>query len=200
VVELESLLSGERGVSEKAVAAINGYRKSGIMLAISTSHTENVLKNIIGNLEVDLLILCDGAIVKYRGLVIYVAAIPIDIANNIIAALIKSKSLIDLTVDSEEYFFSMRPSTEYEQNHGYSNTVVTDFSMPLIAKNILKITPRLKCLFVARSILEKHSEIYLEEFKKKGYQFKSRLATRDNAILSVCAMLKVASSEVEYKI
>lgn len=181
------------------IKKIIDYHKSNIYIAFVTSHTEAVVKSIIDKLNPDLFIFCDGALIKYKSAIIYRAPIPLHIANKIISTLVNSTELIDLTVDSETHFYSMRSSTVEEQKCGYSNTIVTDFIEPLQNVSILKITPRLRKPEIAQNIIITTPEVYLVSFKsEQGFQFKSNLATRQNAINIICKMLKISIQDVLY--
>jgi len=192
-----TLLGKDKLLSDKTVQMFEILQKNNIVFVIATSHSENVAMSLLKKIAPDFLILCDGAMVKYGTQTIHMAAIPGKTANEIISILMHSDKLIDLTVDSEKFFFSMRQSTNKEKKCGYSNTIMTDFTEPINVDNILKITPRLTDAEITQEILKKYHDIYLVEFKsEKGYQFKSNIATKHNALLSICNKFKISLNEV----
>lgn len=141
VFELFSIENLKGKTQRELSDRIAELRKCNVLSAVVTSHTEAVLKSITNIFDTDLKIYCNGALVKLGDTIIYRATIPLDIANEIISVLISCTDLIDLTVDTISNFYSIRPSTIYEQKHGYSNTIVTNFTKPLQDENILRITP-----------------------------------------------------------
>jgi hydroxymethylpyrimidine pyrophosphatase-like HAD family hydrolase len=173
IADINVFLDKDGSFCKRKAYILDALRKHGILIVLKTSHSENIAKHIAKGLNTDVLIICGGAYAKKDDQLLHSATISNVMANEIISLLIHSDELIDLTVDSVDSFFSMRPSTITEINQGYSNTLVTDFNQPLEPQELLKITARLSNSRIAYKIAKLYPSIYLTEFKSEnGYQFK----------------------------
>ena len=192
-----TLLGNEKQPSQRTLQMVDTLHKHDILFALTTSHSENITKQLASKLRPDLTIMCDGACAKKEAQLLYRATIPKILANEIISVLTNCNYLIDLTADSENNFFSMRQSTFIEYQQGYSNTIVTDFTKPLVTEGLLKITARLLNPKTAHKIIEQYPDVYLTEFNsERGYQFKSNRAKKHYALREVCNSLDIALGDI----
>jgi hydroxymethylpyrimidine pyrophosphatase-like HAD family hydrolase len=195
--DLNAFLNMNNHLNKNVLHMFDVLQGRKFLLALTTSHSENVVNYLKNGLAPDILITCDGASAKQKTVPLYKAMIPNAMANEIISLIVNSGDLIDLTADSPDYFFSMRPSTQVEHRQGYSNTVVTDFTGDIERDDILKITARLSNSRIAYKIVDQYPDVYLTEFtSERGYQFKSIGAKKHHALTSVCTALKIELKDI----
>ena len=206
VTDLDStLLRSDKTISEYTQEVFERLHEQNILVAFATSRamraSERFREIIKPNIDITsggAIAVMGGAIAVMGGKTLFRAAIDIDIANSIIHDLRTNNEVLQITVDSEEYYFSSKPSDKSWLGwEDYNNAVVTDFVEPLSVNDVLKISPHVTNAETLSEIISHYPTVDIISFTGEDwYQIKSKKAAKDYALAEVCKQLDISMSEV----
>ena len=123
-----TLLTSGKEITQASLDVLRRYQEAGVMIGISTSRGETMCQDYIDALVPEVLIMSAGAMVKYRGKIVYEAAFsPEETMAMVAAAREISGRDIEVTVDApNEHFWNYHVDPEIAYK-GWGSTTYTDY-------------------------------------------------------------------------
>lgn len=191
-----TLLRSDKTISKATHKALQECRKKGILIGVSTSRGEQNALSFIEELKPDVLIASGGALAKYNGRYIYKAEFSGEETRRMIEAARKvcgadCEITID-TIDSHYWNYKMDPK---KQDHSWGESIYTDFAD--FEEPSLKM-----CVEIFRDSQAGQLQQLLDECDcvrfSDGYWYKftKKTATKERAIMKVCAVCGIGAEEV----
>lgn len=144
VTDLDNtLLRSDKTISAYTKSILQGLSARGILLAFATSRSARASARFRAMVAPDINITSGGAIATMNDRTLFRSAIDIETASTIIHSLNANDGVLQLTVDTEEYYFNSEPiDLSIPGWEDYSHAITTDFSETLPVRDVFKITPR----------------------------------------------------------
>jgi len=140
----ETLLKTDKSISEYTKSVFRRLRERGVLFAFATSRSARASERFRAMITPDIDITSGGAIATMDGKTLFRAAIDIGTANSIIRELKENENVLQITVDTEYYYFNSKPiDLSFAGWVDYSDSVTTDFTEPLNVPDVFKITPNI---------------------------------------------------------
>ena len=192
VTDLDNtLLRRDKTISDYTLSVFNRLRERGVLIAFATSRSVRASARFRAILTPDIDITSGGAIAVMNGETLFRAAIEIETASLILRDLREKDGVLQITVDTEEYYFSSKPiDFSWAGWIDYSDSITTDFSEPLPVPDVFKITPNATNAEAVLSIASRYPTVDVLNFSGEDwYQIKSRKAAKQYAVEEVCSRL-----------
>ncbi|MDI9469863.1 MAG: HAD family hydrolase [Bacillota bacterium] len=192
----ETLLTSEKSISPRTLAALAACRARGLLLGVSTARGEHNVQPCMGDFRPDILVASGGAVVVRGDERIHMAEIPaaetrfiIDSARRICGG--DCGITVD-TADAHYGNFEIEPELLY-MNWGESlYSDFRDFELPA-----LKISVELPDPMKAEELRALLPHLDFEHFSGGNwYKFTQQGATKGHAVDIVCAALGILPGEV----
>ena len=199
VTDLDNtLLRRDKTISEYTKTIFKCLRGHGILTAFATSRSVRASARFRAMITPDIDIASGGAVATSDGKILFRAAIDTKTANDIIRDLKTSAGVLQITADTEEYYFNSKPiDSSLAGWVDYADSITTDFSTPLCVPDVFKITPNAVSAGTILAITDHYPSVDVLNFTGEDwYQIKSRRASKQYALATVCAELGIAISEV----
>jgi Cof subfamily protein (haloacid dehalogenase superfamily) len=199
VVDLDNtLLRRDKTISDYTKDIFTRLRNLGIHIAFATSRSVKASARFRAMITPDIDITSGGAIATMNGKTLFRAAIDVETANAIIHDLKASEGVLQITADTEEYYFNSKPiDSSWAGWVDYTDSITTDFSEPLHIPDVFKITPNAISADTILTITSNYPSVDVLHFTGEDwYQIKSRKAAKQYAVAAVCAELGFPMSEV----
>jgi Cof subfamily protein (haloacid dehalogenase superfamily) len=193
-----TLLRRDKTISEYTKAVFKRLREHGILVAFATSRSVRASAKFRAMITPDIDITSGGAIATMNGKTLFRAAIDIETANAIIRDLNASAGVLQITADTEDYYFNSKPiDSSWAGWVDYTDSITTDFSEPLSTPGVFKITPNAVSAEAILAITSRYPTVDVLNFTGEDwYQIKSHKAAKQYAVAAVCAELGISMSEV----
>ena len=193
-----TLLRTDKTISEYTKVIFNRLRERNILLAFATSRSARASARFRAMITPDIDITSGGAIATMNGKTLFRTAIDIETATSIIRDLKASEAVLQITADTEEFYFNSMPiDTSWAGWIDYNDSVTTDFSEPLPVPDVFKITPSAVNAEAVQTITSKYPAVDVLNFTGEDwYQIKSVKAAKQHAIASVCAQLGISMTAI----
>lgn len=191
-----TLLRSGKTISQATLKALQKCRENGILIGVSTSRGEQNALSFIEELQPDVLIASGGALVKYNGEYIYRAEFSkeetrqmIEIAREVCG--IDCEITID-TIDSHYWNYRIDPK---KQDHSWGDSIHTEFKD--FEESSLKMCVEIFEDSQAKRLQELLDECDCIRFSDGyWYKFTKKTATKEKAILEVCAVCGIDTEEI----
>lgn len=199
VIDLDNtFLRRDKTISEYTKSVFNSLRECGILTSFATSRSVRASARFRAMVSPDIDITSGGAIATMDGKTLFRAAIDIETANAIFRDLKASEGVLQITADTEDYYFNSKPiDSSWAGWVDYTDSITTDFSKPLDVPDVFKITPNVINAEALFAITSRYPSVDVLNFTGEDwYQIKSREAAKQHAVVAVCAKLGISMSEV----
>jgi len=199
VTDLDNtLLHRDKTISEYTRSIFRRLRERNILTAFATSRSAKASARFRAMLPPDINITSGGAIAVMNGRTLFRAAIDIETATLILRSLKANEEVLQITADSENYYFDSKPvDTSWAGCVDYADSITTDFSEPLPVPDIFKITPNAIRAEAILAVTSHYPTVDVLNFTGEDwYQIKSCKAAKHLAIAEVCAKLGINMSDV----
>ena len=193
-----TLLRGDKTISEYTKSVFKRLRERNILLAFATSRSVRASARFRSMLAPDIDITSGGAIATMNGVTLFRAAIDINTATQIIRGLKASEGVLQITADTEDYYFNSKPiDSSWAGWVDYTDSITTDFSEPLDVPDVFKITPNAVSAETVLAITSRYPSVDVLRFTGEDwYQIKSSRAAKQYAVEAVCTQLGFSMSEL----
>ena len=191
-----TLLRSDKTISRTTLNALKKCRENGILIGVSTSRGEQNALSFIEELQPDVLIASGGALVKYNGEYIYKAEFSREETRRMIATARKvCGSDCEITIDTiDSHYWNYRIDPK-EQDHSWGDSIYTDFKD--FEESSLKMCVEIFEDSQAKRLQELLDECDCIRFSDGyWYKFTKKTATKENAILEVCAICGIKTEEI----
>jgi Cof subfamily protein (haloacid dehalogenase superfamily) len=194
-----TLLRRDKSVSDHTMSVFGRLRERNILPAFATSRSARASARFRAMITPDVDITSGGAIAAMDGKQLFRVAIDIEAATSIIGDLRACDGILQITADTEDYYFASKPfvfsGTDWI-DYNYSDSITTDFSEPLPVPDVFKITVRAVNAEAVSTIVSRYPEVDVLNFTGEDwYQIKSRRAAKQYALAEVCKRLGISMSE-----
>ena len=123
-----TLLKTDKTISYKTINAINKCRNMGYLIGISTARSESNSEKFLIQVQPDLVISSGGAIVRFRGEIIYEAGFTKEETKKIIETALyiggEEREITVDTIDAHYWNYQILPA---EQDASWGETIYTDY-------------------------------------------------------------------------
>lgn len=191
-----TLLRSDKTISQATLKALQRCRENGILIGVSTSRGEHNALSFIEELQPDVLIASGGALVKYNGVYIYRAEFSEEETRQMIETARKVCGVdCEITIDTiDSHYWNYRIDPK-EQDHSWGDSIYTDFKD--FEESSLKMCVEIFEDSQARRLQELLNECDCIRFSDGyWYKFTKKTATKENAILEVCAACGIKTEEI----
>jgi Cof subfamily protein (haloacid dehalogenase superfamily) len=199
VTDLDNtLLRRDKTVSEYTVSVFNRLRERGVIIAFATSRSSKASARFRTMIAPELNISSGGAIATMNGKTLFRAAIDIETATAIFRDLNASGDILQITADTEDFYFSSKPlDKSWKGWIDYADAVTTDFSEPLPVPDVFKITPLSTSAEAIEAITARYPSVDALNFSGEDwYQIKSRKAAKQYALAETCKRLGISMADI----
>ena len=199
VTDLDNtLLRRDKSISDYTVSVFSRLCERGILIVFATSRSIRASARFRARISPDINITSGGAIATMGEKTLFRAAIAINTAMAIIHDLKASVGVLQITADTEEFYFNSRPiDTTWAGWVDYTDSITTDFCGPLPVPDVFKITPEVTNPEVVNGIVARYPTVDILHFTGEDwYQIKSGEASKDFALAAVCENLGIALTDV----
>jgi Cof subfamily protein (haloacid dehalogenase superfamily) len=199
VTDLDNtLLRRDKSISGYTVSVFQRLRERGVLAAFATSRSERASARFRVLVTPDINITSGGAIAKMGERQLFRSAIDIHTATAIIADLKSFPDVLQITADTQDYYFNSQPIDKNQLAWvDYADSVTTDFTDPLPVSDVFKITPSVTNADAVQRIVDLYPTVDLMRFTGEDwYQIKSSGASKNFALAAVCEELDIGLSEV----
>jgi Cof subfamily protein (haloacid dehalogenase superfamily) len=200
VADLDNtLLRRDKTISEYTADVFRRLRECGVLTAFATSRSMRASERFRKLIIPDINIASSGAVAEANERRLFRAAIDIYTATAIIADLKACPEVLQITVDTEDYYFT---SEKVDKNWAdwtdfFAQSVSTDFSEPLPVPDIFKITPNVTSEATVQKIISRYPNLDYQRFSGEDwYQIKSHQTSKHTALVAVCRELNIALSQI----
>ncbi len=191
-----TLLTSGKKISSATLEAIREYQNQGVMVGISTSRGETMCLDYIDQLHPEVIIASAGAIVRYRGKMIYLAEFSPEETRKMIAAAREiGGGEIEITVDTiDEHFWNYHVDPEVAYK-GWGSTTYTDyrdFDLPSL-KTCIQFTDDHQ----AKALADRFPDADYARFSDiTWYKYTPRSANKEAAIQKVLEAAKIETDNI----
>lgn len=197
-VDLDNtLLRRDKTISDYTKSIFKRLRERNILIAFATSRSVRASARFRAVIAPDIDITSGGAIALMNNRTLFRAAIDIGTATSIIRDLKASDDVLQITADTEDYYFNSKPiDTSWAGWIDFNDSITTDFSEPLPVPEVFKITPSATNAEAVLTITSRYPTVDVLNFTGEDwYQIKSRKAAKHSALAGVCRQLGIPMSE-----
>jgi len=169
VTDLDNtLLHRDKTISEYTRSIFRRLRERNILTAFATSRSAKASARFRAMLPPDINITSGGAIAVMNGRTLFRAAIDIETATLILRSLKANEEVLQITADSENYYFDSKPvDTSWAGCVDYADSITTDFSEPLPVPDVFKITPN--AISAEAKVINHHFKWWFVNSPPKGF-------------------------------
>ncbi|GHU67088.1 hydrolase [Clostridia bacterium] len=168
-----TLLRSDITISDYTVSILNSLSDKGILVAFATSRSERSSRRFVERFNPDVFVSNGGAVVRYGGETIYSADIPQNVANDIIASCVGNSSILHITVESSNgYFSSKLEDPSWVGWVDYAHGITVDFKQPIDYGSVYKLTIEADEPSVMADIMAGHDVSVLRFSGEDWYQIK----------------------------
>lgn len=181
-----TLLRDDKTISEHTLNTLSECKERGFLIGIATSRSEQNCLSFVRDLKPDILISSGGALVRFRGKIIFSSAFSAEETKRFIQA---ARSICsedcEITVDTADTHYWNYKADPREQFKNWGESIYTDFSD--IRYEALKICVEIPKTDMARTLSERFSELDCQRFSDGDwYKFTKGGVTKEKAILAIC--------------
>lgn len=191
-----TLLRSDKTISRATLKVLQECRKKGLLIGVSTSRGAQNTVSFTKELQPDILITSGGALVNYNGRYIYRAEFSGEETRRMIGLAREvcgndCQVTID-TIDSHYWNYKVDPK---KQDQSWGDSIYTDFED--FNQNSLKMCVEIFEDSQARRLWELLDECDCIRFSDGyWYKFTKKTATKERAIMEVCAACKIGAEEI----
>lgn len=191
-----TLLRSDKTISPATLKALRRCRQKGIEIGVSTARGEQNALPFIAQLQPDVLITSGGALAKYHGEYLYKAEFSPEETQRMIAAAREicgenCEITID-TIDSHFWNYQIDPK---KQDKSWGDSIYTDFKD--FGESALKMCVEIFEESKARQLQQLLENCDCARFSDGyWYKFTQKAATKERAILRVCAARGIGAGEI----
>ena len=191
-----TLLRSDKTISQKTLKSLQKCRQQGMLIGVSTSRGESNALSFTEQLQPDVLIASGGALVKYKGEYIYRAEFSKEETSRMIAAARKVCGVdCGITIDTVDSFYRNYRLDPKTQDYSWGKSVYTDYTD--FEESSLKMCVEIFEDSQARQLQELLNECDCLRFSDGyWYKFTKKEATKERAIMEVCAVCGIKTEEI----
>lgn len=191
-----TLLRSDQSISDFTMQAINRCKAAGAQIGISTARGESNAKQYIAKIEPDVVISSGGALVRYKGQMIYQSAFSALETKTIIdTAMRLTEHQCEITVDTVSGHYWNYKADPHVISPDWGDVIYTDYQN--FSKESLKISVELSDELLAQEIASSVSNCDFARFSDVNwYKFTTQSATKSKAINSVADTLEIKIDEM----
>lgn len=192
----DTLLRSDKSISEYTVKMLKRCQSKGILVGFCTARGESNIFPYIRLINPEVIISSSGALVKYKGDIIYSSMFSADEVKNLID---KSFELTDgsceITVDTlDKYYANYEDLQEYKCNN-WGEVTHTDYTN--FSEQALKICVNLDNETLAQQVADSVDNCDMVHFTGSNwYKYSKSNATKDCAIKELSKILDIPYSEM----
>lgn len=191
-----TLLKTDKAISCKTINAINKCRDMGCLVGISTARSEGNSERFITELKPDLVIASGGAIVRFRGNIIYEAGFTKEETKKIIdAALYIGGEEREITVDTIDAHYWNYKVSPIKQDASWGESIYTDYKdFEIESLKICVLLPK-DCYAeeIARSVNDCN---WIRFSDGEWYKFSKVQATKEMALSNIIKKLDLPLKDI----
>lgn len=199
VMDLDNtLLKRDKTISPYTISVLKELQVRGILVAYATSRSAHASRRFRREIQPDVNITSCGAKATTGEKVLFRAAIPIDIATELLREFNENRNILQITVDTEYQYYDSKPLDEnWIGRVDFLDSLVHDFSQPLPVEDIFRITLAAADAATIREIARKYPGLDVFSFTGESWhQVKSRKAAKEIALSTACKELGIDPKEV----
>ena len=130
VMDLDrTLLSSDKEVSARNLAAIEACRGRGIVIGVATARSLCQSRRILDVVRPDVFISSGGAVATYRGKVIYEALLSAEVTNALVARFVQAEGVGQITINTVEGFFVSDEAVLDRWSRDFCHAQYVDFAV-----------------------------------------------------------------------
>lgn len=191
----QTLLKGDKSVSQYTLETIKKCKEQEINIAIATARSERAAKKYIDLIKPDIIISNGGALAKHNGKVIYRSMLSPLTSDGLIKESVLHTDIGEVTVETEIGYYSNSHDL-LKNGVDYDHAIYNSFEISLNCPTY-KITVE---AFNNQAVLElatKYSECsFLAYSGEKWCRFAHKNATKDYAIIKLAEHLNIDLSQI----
>lgn len=191
-----TLLKTDKTISYKTIEAIDRCKETGHLIGISTARSESNSEKFLTQVKPDLIISSGGAIVRFRGNIIYEAGFTKEETKKIIETALyiggEEREITVDTIDAHYWNYKILPA---EQDASWGETVYTNYKN--FAYSALKICVQLPNDFYAEEIAKSVDDCNHIRFSDgEWYKFSKAQATKEMALTNIIKKINCSLEDI----
>lgn len=191
-----TLLKTDKTISHKTIEAINRCKEIGHLIGISTARSESNSEKFLTQVHPDLVISSGGAVVRFRGTIIYEAGFTKEETKKIIETALyiggEEREITVDTIDAHYWNYKVFPT---EQDSSWGETIYTDYKD--FEYTALKICVQLPNDFYAEEIAKSVDDCNWIRFSDgEWYKFSKANATKEMALTNIMNEIKISIEDI----
>lgn len=191
-----TLLHSDKMISDYTVEALNRCKAAGSMIGICTARGLSNALPFVSQIKPELIISSGGALVTYRGNIVYTSMFSEEDTNALIR---KAQALTDnkceITVDTLEHYYWNYKVEPREMDASWGVTIYTDYAD--FHEKALKICVELPDIDLAEQIANSIPECDAARFSDGDwYKFTPKSATKEKAIEKILSILSITREDI----
>lgn len=191
----QTFLRTDKSISQFSLDVIKECKEQGINIAIATARSEKSAKKYIDLIKPDIVISNGGALVKYKGDIVYKCMLSAFVSDKLIKECILNPNVGEITVETENAYYWNSDDLSKSGND-YSHAIYNDYSKPLNYPTY-KITVEIFEKNAAFQLAKKHPQCNFIPFSGgKWYRFAHKNATKIYAINTLLQYLNIDLNQV----
>lgn len=189
----DTLLRGDKSISEYTLSVLERCRQKGIKIAIATARSESASKRCIDEINPDIVISSAGSLVRYGEEIVHKCMMSVETSNGIVADIMGAKEFISTSVEAETGFYA---TWKEASSPDYAHAVCYDFEVPL-SEETYKIDAQLSSEAFAKEVAAKYQDCALTGFSGENwYRFASKSSGKMSGIKAIAKFLELDVSEI----
>lgn len=191
-----TLLRSDKTISYNTLQNIKKCREHGYIVGISTARSEGNAKKILMDVNPEILIASGGALVRFRGRIIYKAGFSEKETGDIInMALHIGEKEREITVDTLDSHYWNYKTLPQEQDASWGETIYTNYEN--FREAALKICVELPNESYAVEIADSVTDCDWVKFSDGNwYKFSKTQATKENALINIMKILNFSLEDI----
>lgn len=192
----DTLLTTDKQITKRTRHMFEQCKKRGILTGFATARAELPAKKYIDLLKPDVQILDNGGLVKIDGQTVVKSVMSAETVDGILSKLHGTKGLGDITVETEERFYSNCRNILELYGSDYAHGVYHDYSTPLNQASY-KMTVETENAELFYQIVSEYPECRGFGFAMEGwYCICPKGVTKGGAVEKVAQYLKIPAAEI----
>lgn len=191
----QTLLKGDKSVSEFALETLKKCKEQGISIAIATARSDRAAKRYVDLIKPDIVITNGGALARHNDEVIYKYMLSPSTSDELIKECVQHADFEYVSVVTETGNYSNSRDI-LESGGSYANVTYNNFEKPL-NNSTLKITVEAYNKKSALELAAKYSECsFLTYTGENLCRFAHKDATKDYAIIKLAEHLNIDLTQI----
>lgn len=191
----QTLLKGDKSISQYTLDTIKKCKEQGINIAIATARSERAAEKYIGLIKPDIIISNGGALAKRNEEVVYRSMLSPVTSEALIKECVLHTDIGEVTVETEMGYFSNSPNL-LKNGVDYDHAIYNTYEESLDCATF-KITVEAFNNKAALELATKYSECSFLAYSGEPWcRFAHKNATKDYAIIKLAEHLNIDLSQI----